>query len=136
GSKRMAVGPIVDAVIEGKDWLLSLIRNRDSSMASKRHGEKAVQTLIAANGQHLGFPAVVIPQAKSEEIAYRRLDAGGCFSVPIHAQNDAFEMIGLIVRNGEPDMRYLPRTVDIKHRERGPRRNPAGVCIRSPWICA
>ena len=111
----MVVGAVVDVVVEGADGLVSLIGNGDACVVREGHGEKAVEAFDAADREHLRLPAVIFAEAEAEEIADGGFDAGVLLAVPVDAEDDALEVIGLAVSDGEPDVRDLTGTICVEH---------------------
>ena len=61
---------------------------------------------------------MVVPESEAEEIAERRFNARGGFAVPVHAQNQSFQMIWLGIIDREPDVGEFSGTVRIENRQR------------------
>src|SRR6185437_16938210 len=99
--QRVRVGAVVDIVVESENRLLAFIGNSDARVMRKRHGKEAVQRIVVSNRKHLRLPGVVFAKSKAEKVTNRRLDAWIRLSIPIHTQNDALEVIRLVVRNRE-----------------------------------
>jgi hypothetical protein len=114
--------------------LIAFIADGDPRMARKRHGKEAVQRLDATHRQHQRMPVVIGAKAQPEKVADRRLDAGCRLAVPIDAQDNALQVIRLIVGDGEPDMGNAARPVGVQHRFRHARLDPAPVGVAAGRI--
>ena len=79
---------------------------------------------------------MVIAETEAEEIAERNLDAWGSLAVPVHAQNQSFQMIGLGIGNCEPDVREHAGPFHVKNRERSARFNAPKICIAASGVRA
>src|SRR5438046_1838146 len=68
---------------------------------------------------------MVVPESEAEEVAERRFNARGGFAVPVHAQNQSFQMIWRGIIDREPDVGDIGCIVCIETRKR-----VSGVLLR------
>src|SRR5262249_44152876 len=79
--------------------------------------KETIQRLVGSDTQRNGLVAIIVAQAKPEEIAHWRLDAGSRFPVPVSAQHERFQMLRIGAGDREPDVRDDSRAVDLEQRD-------------------
>src|SRR5208282_332309 len=102
---RFGVGLAVNVVIERVQFLLALVFDRDSSVLLKWQREIRVYGVIRRGGERQRLVGEIFPQPEAEEIADGSFDAGRRFAVPIHSDDNFFEVIHFVGCEREPDMR-------------------------------
>src|ERR1700691_4155476 len=103
-------GLIVDVEIKRIDICASFIADGDAGPLAKRHQEKRVQGLIRGHGQWSRFKLKVISQSESEKVPDWSLNTCRRFTVPIHPQDEFFQVILLRRSNGDPNVSNDSRT--------------------------
>jgi hypothetical protein len=58
---------------------------------------------------------VIFAEAEAEEVADGGFDTGALLVVPIDAQDDALQVIGFVVGDGEPDVRNFAGAGGVEH---------------------
>ena len=127
---------VIDVVVEAADRLLAFIRNRHAGVPLIGHGEKRVQAHITADGKQLRLPRIVVSQTQAEEIANRRFHTRGGLAIPIDAQHDTFQVVGLIARDGKPEVRNLAGPIGVEHGEGCAGLNSTRIRIGAGWVGA
>ena len=92
-----AVSAIVDVEVERVGLDRTFIGYCNSGMLLKRHGEEAIQGLVGSNLQGDRLVQVIVAKSQAEEVANRSLNMGErAFAVPVHAEDQRLEMIGIV----------------------------------------
>ncbi len=115
--QRMSIGAIVEIVVEELELLAAFVGDRDARVFLERHREEAVERAVVGNGKKLGLPDVVVAEAKAEKIAERGFDAWCRLVVPVHAEDDALEMIRFLTQEREPDVGQLAGSIGVEYGE-------------------
>jgi len=74
-------------------------------MLLKGHWEETVQRFVGPYAQRNRLIAVIVAEAKPEEITDGRLDARIALAVPVGPQDERLQMPWILARDGEPDVR-------------------------------
>ena len=127
--QRLAVGAVVDVEVEGVGLDRAFVGHRDARVFLKRHREKTIQRLVGPDRQRNRLIKVIVAEPQPEEVADRRFDAGRRFPVPVHAQHQRLQMIRIVARNRDPDMRDQAGPGVVQQRERLSRSDGARIRI-------
>src|SRR2546430_1517772 len=125
----LVVSAVVHVEVERAHFSWSFVPNRDAGVFLKGHGEKTIQSFIRAHRKRNCLIQKVVAQAKTEEIANGSFDAGRGLTVPVHAQNELLQVIGVVTSDGEPDMTDKARARFVQYGKRIARCDSAKVSI-------
>src|ERR1700761_4393661 len=93
GRQGCRVCAVVDVVIKRSDGAFALIGYSDARMLLEGHREKTIQIFYAAYRKHFRLPRIVVTQAKSKEVADRRLYTRRLLAIPVNAQHNSLQVI-------------------------------------------
>src|SRR5580700_3818291 len=121
GRKRGQLHP-VDVPVVIRNLFAALVRDGDSSMSAKWHGEVGVQGLDRIDRNQRRLKNRGNSESQAKKITDRRFDAGIFFAIPVSTNHDFLMNIDLRpTRYCRPDVPNFSRAITIKYRDCLPR---------------
>ena len=105
-------------------------------MLLEGHREEAIQGVVGADTERQRLVEEVIAQTQPKKITHGRLYARARLRVPIHAENQGFQVVRIVSRNRKPDVIDQARPRLVEQRERLSGRNLAIVGISTAAVIA
>src|SRR5579872_946584 len=118
----MRVNLIINVEENRVDLVITLVSEGNSRTLIKWHREKTIQGAVGANRERNRMIEKILAKSQAEEVSERSLNAWARLTIPVHAQNQSLQVIGIIVSECDPDVRDHSGTRVVEKGQRLSRR--------------
>src|SRR5438132_13515254 len=106
----MRVNLIIDIEEHRVNLVIAFVGQRNSRILAEWHWEKAIQCAVGPNRERNRVIEKIFAESQAEEVSQWRLHARARLSVPIHSQNQGFQIVRTIAGESHPDVHDDSRT--------------------------
>ena len=106
---------VVHVVIESAAGDGAVVGDGHEGAVGERHAPEAVEGVARADLDRQAVVLVVAGMPEAEEIANRALDRGTLLAIPIHAEHEVAQVVGVLRGDSDPDVGDGARAFDLGH---------------------